>query len=106
MGVSLIILIFISFITTPINNNIFRNIINLQNFRNSKVYFDSIFLLICFGSVVLILGFIGGRPVEEPYLTAGYYFTFIYFFFILAIPFTSVIFTYFVYSIKKFTNKK
>ena len=106
MGLSLIILVIISFLTTSVNNNIFKNISNFQNFRNSKVYFDSLFLLVCFGAVVLILGFIGGRPVEEPYLTAGYYFTFIYFFLIIIIPFISIIFTFFIYSIKKFTNTK
>ena len=82
------------------------NITNLKNIRNPKTYFDTLFLLVCFGAVVLILGFIGGRPVEEPYLTAGYYFTFIYFTLIMLIPVISVIFTFFIYSIKNIINKK
>lgn len=103
MGCSLIIFIIIIFVTTSINNvNYTAN--TIKNIRNPKVYIDSLFLIILFGSTVFILGFIGGRPVEEPYLTVGYYFTFIYFALIIIIPFISIIFTFFVYSIKNITR--
>jgi quinol-cytochrome oxidoreductase complex cytochrome b subunit len=100
MGCSLIIFFFIPFLTTSINYIVKNIIINLQNIRNAKLYIDVSFITIIFVNIFVILGFIGGRPVEEPYLTMGFIFTFLYFSIIFIIPVVHALVQIFIYNKK------
>lgn len=100
MGCSLLVFFFIPFMTSFLNYIIKNKIINIQYIRNAKMYIDVSFITICFVNIFIILGFIGGRPVEEPYLTMGFIFTFLYFFIIFIIPLMHIIIQVFIYNKK------
>jgi len=100
MGCSLIIFFFIPFLTSFVNYIIKNIIVNIQSIRNAKLYVDVSSITIIFANIFIVLGFIGGRPVEEPYLTMGFIFTFLYFFTILILPIIHVVIQLFIYNKK------
>ena len=103
MGLSLVVFIILPFLTTFFNYVSFKFINSIQNIRNAKLYFDTTFIIILYANIFIILGFIGGRPVEEPYLTLGFAFTCFYFFTIIFIPLINI-FTQFIIYNKKINN--
>jgi hypothetical protein len=100
MGCSLIIFFFIPFLTSFVNYIIKNIIVNIQSIRNAKLYVDVSSITIIFANIFIVLGFIGGRPVEEPYLTMCFIFTFLYFFTILILPIIHVVIQLFIYNKK------
>lgn len=73
MGLALVILLFLPNITIPTNLPMHPYIIN-PNFR--PVHRISFWFFV---AIVLILGWIGSKPVEMPYITIGLFSTFYYF---------------------------
>jgi ubiquinol-cytochrome c reductase cytochrome b subunit len=59
------------------NNEISTSVETPFTFQKATIHN---FIVILFGCTLIILGFIGSRPVEEPYLTVGFWFTCLYFF--------------------------
>jgi hypothetical protein len=82
--------------TNKLNNNIIISDDYKSTFNKAQVHN---FIVILLGCTFIILGFIGSRPVEEPYLTVGFYFTCFYFIFLEIIIFSNI-------NIKIFTKKK
>ena len=105
MGLSLAVFFMIPFFTTFLNYISLKIFSNFQNIRNAKLYIDTTFVVIIYVNIFLVLGFIGGRPVEEPYLTMGFIFTFFYFFTIFFIPIINTFIQIFIYN-KKINNLK
>lgn len=65
--------------------------------KGSRNYFPRQILFFIFISSILILTWIGGRPVEHPYETIGQSFTLVYFIWYLTNPTLCLLWDYFIY---------
>ena len=96
MAFSIFIFFFIPFFdyffdvctVTPLKK---KKIYEIFFFKNFTFYYFRYFIICCFISIFIILGFIGSRPVEYPYIELGIFFTKSYFFVIFILSFMSAL---------------